>query len=361
LSRTSAAIDDAVAEIRPAGDAARAAAQKLQQRLTKPAGALGRLEELHIWAAGVLREPAPALPEKTIVVAAADHGVAAAGVSAYPQDVTWQMVANLLAGGAAVNVLASHAGARVRVVDAGVLRDTQGEGLRIAKVRVGTDDMTRGPAMPRDEAITLIERGIALAREECGDHVRTIGLGDMGIGNTTAAAAITSVMTFAAPRMTAGRGTGIDDAALARKVEAIERALAVNEPRAGDPVDVLSKVGGCEIAFLTGVALGAAVCGAPVIIDGYPTAAAAMIAAAIAPDALAYMLASHLSAEPGHRLALQHLGLTPLLDLQMRLGEGSGAALAMTLLDAALRIPREMATFDSAGVSRANRETLPEA
>jgi nicotinate-nucleotide--dimethylbenzimidazole phosphoribosyltransferase len=161
--------------------------------------------------------------------------------------------------------------------------------------------------------------------------------------------------------MTAGRGTGIDDASLARKIEVIERAIAVNAPHAGDPVDVLAKVGGCEIAFLSGVALGAAAAGAPLIVDGYPTAAAAMIAAALAPEALSYMLASHLSAEPGHRLALQHLGLTPLLDLQMRLGEGTGAALAMTLLDAALRVPREMATFDSAGVSRAVAETPPEA
>jgi nicotinate-nucleotide--dimethylbenzimidazole phosphoribosyltransferase len=361
LSPTSPVIDAAIARIRPPDEAAREAARVLQSRLTKPAGALGRLEELHAWAAGVLREAAPPPPEKTIVVAAADHGVVAAGVSAYPQDVTWQMVANLLDGGAAVNVLAAQAAARVLIVDAGVAHAVDDSRLHIAKVRGGTDDMTRGPAMPREETVALIERGIALANEECEGGPRAIGLGDMGIGNTTAAAAITSVLTFAPPRMTAGRGTGIDDAALARKVEAIERAIAINAPRAGDSVDVLAKVGGCEIAFLAGVALGAAAVGAPVIIDGYPTAAAAMIAAALAPEALSYMLASHLSAEPGHRLALQHLGLAPLLDLQMRLGEGTGAALAMTVLDAALRIPLEMATFDSAGVSRAVAETPPEA
>jgi nicotinate-nucleotide--dimethylbenzimidazole phosphoribosyltransferase len=354
-------IDDAIAAIRVPDADARAGARELQSRLTKPAGALGRLEELHIWAAGVLRGPAPPPPEKTIVVAAADHGVVAAGVSAYPQDVTWQMVANLLAGGAAVNVLAAHARANVRVVDAGVARDTDDARLHADKLRPGTDDMTRGPAMSRDEATTLIERGIVLAQDECAASPRAIGLGDMGIGNTTAAAAITSVLTFAAPRLTAGRGTGIDDAGLARKIDAIERAIAVNQPRAGDPIDVLAKVGGCEIAFLAGVAIGAASRGSPVVIDGYPTAAAAMIASALAPEAPDYMLASHLSAEPGHRLALQHLGLAPLLDLQMRLGEGTGAALAMTLLDAALRIPREMATFEAAGVSRAKTETAAEA
>jgi len=354
-------IDEAIAAIRPPDAASADAARALQLRLTKPAGALGRIEELAVWAAGVLRKPAPAPPRKLIVVAAADHGVAAEGVSAFPQDVTAQMVANFLAGGAAVNVLASHADADVRVVDAGVRGDHDDPRLHVAKVRGGTDSMTRGPAMSRAEAETLVARGIAFARSAVADGYGAIALGDMGIGNTTAAAAITSVLAGASPRITTGRGTGVDDRAYATKLAAIERAIAVNAPDAADPVDVLAKVGGFEIAFLAGVALGAATAGAVVVLDGYPTTAAALVAAGIAPACVDYMLASHQSAEPGHRVALEHLGLRPLLELDMRLGEGTGAALAMTLLDAALRIPREMATFDSAGVSRGERETQPEA
>ena len=354
-------IAEAVAAIRTPCEASRAAARDLQDRLTKPAGALGRLEELHVWAAGVFRETTPASPRKTIVVAAADHGVAATGVSAYPQDVTQQMVRNFLAGGAAVNALASHAGADVRVVDAGVLRDIDDARLHVSKVRRGCDDTSRGPAMPREEAEELVARGIAFAREIASQQPCVIGLGDMGIGNTTAAAAITSALTGASPRLTAGRGTGINDAAFAAKVDAIERALAVNAPDAGDPLGVLAKLGGCEIAFLAGVAIGAASTGGAAVLDGYPTTAAALVAASLSPEAAAYMLASHVSAEPGHRIALGHLGLQPLLDLGMRLGEGTGATLAMTLLDVALRIPREMATFDAAGVSRSASETRPEA
>ena len=364
MSEGSRAIDAAISAIRPADEQSRAAARALQSQLTKPAGALGRLEELHIWAAGVLHEPAPALERKTIVVAAADHGVTADGVSAYPRDVTAQMVRNFLAGGAAVNVLAAHAGADVRIVDAGVIADLDDARLHVAKVRPGTDNITVGPAMMRAEAETLIARGIELAREECARGARVIGLGDMGIGNTTAAAAIASVFTGVAPRITAGRGTGIDDDTFETKVTAIERAIAVNRPDPLDPIDVGAKVGGCEIAFLAGVALGAAASGAAlpaiVVLDGYPTTAAALIAAALAPLTLEYMLASHLSAEPGHRLILEHLGLRPLLDFDMRLGEGTGAALAMTLLEGALRLPREMATFDAARISRSSLEVEPE-
>jgi nicotinate-nucleotide--dimethylbenzimidazole phosphoribosyltransferase len=355
-----ASITDAIASIRPPCETSRAEARALQSRLTKPAAALGRLEDLHIWAAGVFRSVTPTVEGKTIVVAAADHGVATRGVSAYPQDVTAQMLRNFLDGGAAVNALAAHAGADVRVVDAGVASDIDDDRLLSAKVRRGCDDISRGTAMERNEAEELVARGIALARELASDGSCVIGLGEMGIGNTTAAAAITSAMTFAPPRLTAGRGTGIDDEGFRAKVDAIERALAVNAPRAGDALDVLAKVGGCEIAFLTGVAIGAAASGAAVLLDGYPTTAAAMIADALAPESRAYMLASHVSVEPGHRIALDHLGLRPLLDLEMRLGEGTGAALAMTLLDAALRIPREMATFDSAGVSRSDSEVRAE-
>jgi nicotinate-nucleotide--dimethylbenzimidazole phosphoribosyltransferase len=354
-------IAGAIAAIGPPDAAARDEARALQSRLTKPAGALGRLEELHAWTAGVRRGAAPAPGRCVIVVAAADHGVAEDGVSAYPRDVTLQMVRNFLAGGAAVNVLARHAGAAVRIVDAGVLGDIDDPRLHVAKPRAGTRNMTREPAMDRADAETLVARGIAFARDECARGATAVALGDMGIGNTTAAAAITSVIAHASPRITAGRGTGIDDAAFETKVNAIERAIVVNAPDALDPLDVLAKVGGCEIAFLTGVALGAAAASVPVVLDGYPTTAAALIAAALAPASTEYMLASHLSAEPGHRVALAHLGLRPLLDLDLRLGEGTGAALALTLLDAALHIPREMATFESAGVSRAEAEAQPEA
>ncbi|HYM16239.1 MAG TPA: nicotinate-nucleotide--dimethylbenzimidazole phosphoribosyltransferase [Dehalococcoidia bacterium] len=354
-------IDAAAAAIRPPDAAARDAARALQLRLTKPAGALARLEDLHVWAAGVLRDATPAPPRKLIAVAAADHGVAIEGVSAYPQDVTAQMVANFLAGGAAVNVLASHAGALVRVVDAGVRGKLTDARLHVARTRGGTDSMTRGPAMSRDEAATLVARGVEFARAAAAEGFGAIALGDMGIGNTTAAAAVTAVLAGAPPRVTTGRGTGVDDAAYARKLAAVERAIAINAPDAADAIDVLAKVGGFEIAFLAGVAIGAAASGAILVLDGYPTTAAALVAAGVAPPSVDYMLTSHQSAEPGHRVALQHLGLRPLLDLEMRLGEGTGAALAMTLLDAALRIPREMATFDSAGVSHGDHETQPEA
>jgi nicotinate-nucleotide--dimethylbenzimidazole phosphoribosyltransferase len=353
-------IEDALASIREPDAACREAARELQSRLTKPAGALGRLEELHIWAAGVLRDPTPAPPRKTIIVAAADHGVASEGVSAYPQDVTAQMVRNFLAGGAAINALAAQAGARLRIVDAGVALDIADERLVVAKVRRGTGNMTRGSAMTREDAEAMLARGIAAARDEYVAGATVIGLGDMGIGNTTAAAAITSVLTHMPPPITAGRGTGIDDKRFAAKVDAIARAIEVNHPDALDPIDVLAKVGGLEIAFLAGCAIGAASSASILIVDGYPTTAAALIAAALAPAARDYLLASHLSAEPGHRIALEHLRLQPLLDLGMRLGEGTGAAIAMPVLDAALRLPREMATFEVANVSRSNIEVPPE-
>ncbi len=354
-------IDAAVADIRPPDEAARDGARGVQSRLTKPAGALGRLEDLHVWAAGLRRDPRPTVDRPAIVVAAADHGVAVERVSAYPQDVTPQMVANMLAGGAAVCVLADHAGAEVHVVDAGVLVDVVHPRLRRVKVRAGTSSITNGTAMSRDDAETLVASGIDVARELCDGGVDVIGLGDMGIGNTTPAAAITSVVAGLPASATVGRGTGVDHVAFQRKLAAVERAIEVNRPDRSDGIDVVGKVGGCEIAFLAGVAVGAASRSVPVVLDGYPTTAAALVADAIAPASRGYMLASHVSAEPGHHFALDHLGLEPLLDLRMRLGEGTGAALAISLLRAALRLPREMATFDSAGVSRSTGETIAEA
>lgn len=363
MPEAASTIERTISAIRSPDATSRDAARILQSRLTKPTGALGRLEELHIWAAGVLREPAPILDRKVIVVAAADHGVAAEGVSAYPQDVTAQMVRNFLAGGAAVSVLAASAGAEVRIVDAGILTDVDDPRLHVAKLRSSTDNIAQGPAMFRDEAETMIARGIALARQECARGTRAIGLGDMGIANTTSAAAITAVMAGVSPGIAAGRGTGIDDSSFRAKVEAIERAISTNAPDPLDAVDVLAKVGGFEIAFLAGVIVGAASsdAGSSVVLDGYPTTAAALIAAGLTPLSTDYMLASHLSAEPGHRIALDRLGLRPLIEFDMRLGEGTGAAIAMPVLEAALRLPREMATFDSANVSRSTREVPPEA
>jgi nicotinate-nucleotide--dimethylbenzimidazole phosphoribosyltransferase len=353
-------IAEAVAAIRSPDINARQAARELQACLTKPAGSLGRLEDLYEWAAGVYRTPVPDIARRAIVVVAADHGVVREGVSAYPESVTSQMVRNMLAGGAAVNVLARQAGAEVLIVDAGVATDIDDEGLFKVKRTTGSSNLAEGPALLRSDAEALVTAGILLAQAECTAGPCLIGLGDMGIGNTTAAAAITAVLTGTPPHLTAGRGTGIDDATFERKISTIERALRVNEPDPTDPLDVLAKVGGCELAVLAGAALGAASCGAAVVLDGYPTTAAALIAAALAPHAREYMLASHMSTEPGHRLALGALDLIPVLDFGMRLGEGTGAALAMTVLDAALRLPREMATFESAGVSRSVTEVRPE-
>ena len=355
-------IRETIASIASPDEHAASEAAALQARLTKPARSLGRLEDIHMWAASVLRDPAPPPLEKVIVVAAGDHGVTTEDVSAYPADVTAQMVRNFCAGGAAVNALAAHAGARLLIVDAGASSDFDDESVVVAKVRRGAANIAREPGMSRDECESLMAAAIRLTQRELpAASPVAVGLGDMGIGNTTPAAAITSVLTGAPPSLTVGRGTGIDDARFRAKVAAVERAIAINEPLATNPIDTLAHVGGCEIAFLAGIALGAAACGALVVLDGYPTTSAALITAALAPGSRDYMLASHLSAEPGHRIALEKLGLRPLLEFDMRLGEGTGAALAMTIVDAALRLPREMATFDAAGVSRSTSEVPQEA
>lgn len=341
-----------VARIAPLDAAAMVAARARQDRLTKPPGALGRLEELSVWLAGVRGTPKPRVEEKLIVTAAADHGVARRGVSAYPAEVTGQMVLNFLAGGAAVNVLARHVGARVLVVDAGVAAlPSSDPRLLVRAPQRGTADISTGPAMAREVAVSCLLSGAELAAEEAGRSVDVIGVGDMGIGNTTPSAAITAVFSGLSPFAVTGRGTGIDDAALAAKITRVEEALAVNAPDPTDGVDVLAKVGGLEIGFLAGVSLGAAAARLPVMVDGFIATAAALIAAAVAPEVRSYLLAAHRSAEPGHDAALAQLGLRPLLDLQMRLGEGTGAALGIGLLEAAARVLSEMATFEEAGVS----------
>ncbi len=345
-------LEETIARIGGLDRAAMDAAAARQGRLTKPAGSLGRLEEVSILLAGILRRPVPRLRDRLVVVAAGDHGVVAEGVSAYPSEVTPQMVLNFLRGGAAINVLARLAGARVVVVDAGVASPLPDQpGLVPASAGRGTANMARGPAMSRQQALRCLEEGIAMARREVGATVDLVGTGDMGIGNTTAASAITAAITGRPPAEVTGSGTGISEAQRSHKAAVVEQALRLNRPDPADGVDVLAKVGGFEIGFLAGVMLGAAAERRVVLLDGFISGSAALIAAAVCPRVRDFLFASHRSAEPGHAAALRHLGLEPLLDLEMRLGEGTGAALAMPVVEAAARCLAEMATFDEAGVS----------
>lgn len=330
---------------------AMALASERQDRLTKPQGALGVLENISIRVAGIFGEPTPEPGAKTVIVMAADHGVVVEGVSLYPAEVTAQMVANFIGGGAAINVLSKHVGAEVIVVDVGVASDLAGEGLIIRKVAPGTANMAKGPAMSREQAVAAIEAGIEVAEREISRGARFLATGDMGIGNTTAASAITACISGLDALEVTGRGTGIDDAALELKRRVIAQALNVNHPDKNDALDVLSKVGGLEIAGIAGVILAAAAARQPVVIDGFISAAGALIAAGLHPGAPAFMIASHLSVERGHGVILERLGLRPIIHAEMRLGEGTGAALAFSFIDAALKVLREMATFDEAGVS----------
>lgn len=328
---------------------------RLLDAKTKPPGSLGRLEELACRLAAI-RGGVPEGPlHPAIVVAAADHGVAARGVSAYPIEVTAQMLANFAGGGAAICVLAREAGARLVVVDAGVIGGAAVDGVRtevVDGVRC-TDDLTMGPAMSRSTATGMIERGIALAEGLAAEGVQILGLGEMGIANTTSASALTAALLPAEPSLVCGPGTGIDDAGLARKVDAVRRGLAANGlPRPdADPADVLSAVGGLEIAFLVGVTLGAAARRIPVLLDGFVSSVAALVACGFRETAAAPLVAATRSPEPGHALVLERLGLEPLLDLGLRLGEGTGAALALPLVRSSIAILTDMATFDAAGVS----------
>jgi nicotinate-nucleotide--dimethylbenzimidazole phosphoribosyltransferase len=339
-------------KIRPLDPEWHIVAQKHLDQLTKPPGSLGRLEELAAWYVQVTETFPPSLPKKQIFTFAADHGVVEEGVSAYPKAVTAQMVYNFLRGGAAINVLARHVGAEVRVVDIGVDHDFGGlPGLLHHKVSRGTRNMTRGPAMTEEETRRAVQVGCQLAEAAAREGVGLLATGDMGIGNTTPSSAITAVMTGSPVEAVTGRGTGIDDQTLLVKRAIIEQALKINLSDPTDPIDMLSKVGGYEIAGVAGLILGAAAHRIPVVIDGFISTAGALIAVALKPETKNYLLASHQSAEPGHRIALKTLGLRPLLDLNMRLGEGTGAALGMGLIEAAIRILIEMATFEQAGVS----------
>ena len=346
-------LSDTVTRIEPASEQAVAAADARQAMLTKPRGSLGALELLGSRLAGMYAECPPPLPAPVaIAVFAGDHGVHAQGVSPWPQEVTTQMVGNFLAGGAVINALGRQVGADVTVVDVGVAGDVPAApGLLSRKVARGTADLSQGPAMTEEEVLAAVEVGIEVASSLVAQGNRLLVTGDMGIANTTASAALTSVFTGSDVAEVTGRGTGIDDATLQRKIEVIRTALRVNAPVADRPLEALAAVGGLEHAAVVGLLLGAAAARTPVILDGVIACSAALVARAIAPAAADYWVAGHRSVEPGASLALQALGLEPLVDLDLRLGEGSGAALAVPLVQSAARILREVATFDSAGVT----------
>ncbi|HEC56503.1 MAG TPA: nicotinate-nucleotide--dimethylbenzimidazole phosphoribosyltransferase [Candidatus Syntrophoarchaeum butanivorans] len=330
------------------------AARRRQDELTKPQGSLGFLEEISIKVAGIKRNAIPdPFENKVVITMAGDHGVVEDGVSAYPKEVTPQMVYNFLDGGAAINVLARHIGARVVVVDMGVAASLEPyPALVDKKIGFGTRNMAKGPAMTREEAIESIKAGIEVFESELERGVDIVALGDMGIGNTTPSSAIAAVMTGKPVSEVTGRGTGVDDEGLSRKIEAIERAISVNKPDPSDPIDILSKVGGFEIGGIAGAMLAAASNRVPVVVDGFISGAGALIAAGLAPQVKEYMFAGHISVERGHRAVLEWLGLRPILDLNLRLGEGTGAVLAIGIIEAACKILREMRTFEEAGVSK---------
>jgi len=334
-----------------------AAVQAHLDALTKPPGSLGRLEALALQVGCVLGDPPPSLDGAVVFVFAADHGVAARGVSAYPAEVTAQMCANFSGGGAAINVFARTCGAGVRVIDVGIARDVAGlDGIEHRKVRAGTRDLSRGPAMTADEVMAAVAVGAEVAGSA---DARVVGVGEMGIANTTAAAAVTACLTGASAREVVGRGTGIDDRGLARKREVVKRGVArvvrMEDPR-DDALEVLRQVGGLEIAAMAGAMIGAAARGALVLVDGFISSAAALAACRVCADLPPYLVASHRSTEPGHAAVLDALGLVPLLDLEMRLGEGTGCALAIPVVRAAGALLSDMATFESAGISGPNGE-----
>jgi nicotinate-nucleotide--dimethylbenzimidazole phosphoribosyltransferase len=341
-----------IADIKPPDKPSMVKAIERQDSLTKPAGSLGRLEALSVQIAGIQGKALPEIKQKAVIVMAADHGVAARGTSAYPQEVTAEMVLNFLHGGAAINVISRQVGARVVIVDMGVAAKLEvNPGLISRRIAPGTQDMSKGPAMTTEQAKQALEAGIEIVTAEIRKGLDIVGTGDMGIGNTTASSAICAVMTGKTAAEVTGRGTGLDEKQLQHKIAIINEAIALNKPEVAKPLEVLAKVGGFEIGGLAGVILGAAANRVPVVIDGFISGAAALIAAGICPQSKDYMIAGHCSVEPGHRIMLQHLGLKPLLDLEMRLGEGTGGALAMSLAETSVRILSEMATFAEAGVA----------
>lgn len=350
LSRT-------IGMIKPLDKEAMFQAQARQNILTKPPGSLGRIEELSIQLAAIQGKSVPQIKHKAIITMAGDHGVVAEKVSKWPQEVTAQMVCNFLRGGAGINIIARQVGARVIVVDMGVAADLESTPQLLSKkVGFGTQNIALGPAMTIEQAVKAVEIGIELVVAEVDKGLDIVGTGDMGIGNTTTSSAICAVMTGKSVAEVTGRGAGLSDEQLDYKRKVISQALEVNKPDPEQPLDVLSKVGGFEIGGLAGVMLGAAANHIPVVIDGFISGAAALIATALAPRLNDYLIAAHLSAERGHKLLLEHLRLQPLLNLDMRLGEGTGAALGIFLAETSARVLAEMATFAEAGVSEKGKQ-----
>jgi len=345
-------IEQLIKKIEPLDEKAMNLARRRQNQLTKPQGSLGRLESLSIQIAGITANASPRLDKKLALVMAGDHGVVEEGVSAYPQDVTAQMVANIINGGAAVSVLAKQCGARVLVVDMGIKLDIKpNNNLLIKKIASSTGNIAHGPAMTREQAVEAIQTGAEIVSQEIENGMDVLATGEMGIGNTTPSAAIAAVLTSTIPEYVAGRGTGISDIGLQKKINAIRNAVIINNPDPKDGIDILSKIGGFEIAGLAGAIIAAAAYRKPIIIDGFISTAAAMVAVTMASQIREYIIASHKSAETGHEAMLDWLRLDPIFDLGMRLGEGSGAVLAFSVVEAACKILNEMATFEEAGVS----------
>lgn len=345
-------LDKTLSMIQPVDTGLLAQAQVKLDNKTKPPGSLGRLEEFARRVAAISGSLAPRTGKKIIFTFAGDHGVVEEGISAFPKEVTPQMVLNFLNGGAGVNVLARHCGSDVLVVDIGVDHEFESiAGLISRKIARGTRNFTKGPAMSREEALAAMGVGIELAEQARAEGVTMLGTGDMGIGNTTPSSAIIAAISGTPVREVTHRGTGISDAALEKKIQVIERGLAVNRPDPGDPVDVLAKMGGLEIAGIAGLIVGCAAFRIPVVVDGFISTAGALIASELHPCVKEYLFASHCSVEIGHRVMLDHIGAEPILDLGLRLGEGTGAALAMGIIEAAVKVLNEMATFQEAGVA----------
>jgi nicotinate-nucleotide--dimethylbenzimidazole phosphoribosyltransferase len=344
-----------VASVRPASAPAREAARSELDMKTKPRGSLGRLEEIAAGIAAARGTASPGPLRATVVVAAADHGIAAEGVSAYPQEVTAQMLANFATGGAAVCVLAKAAGADLVVVDAGVATALDLEGVRSVPIVRGSANATKGPALTRDDAVRAVLAGADLAEELTLSGTTVLGLGEMGIANTTVAAALAAALLGRDPEALCGPGTGVDVDGVTHKVAVVRAMLAANEPDPADAIGCLAAVGGCEIGFLAGVALGGAARDSVVVLDGFISSVAGLVAASLVPGFTSHAVASHLSPEPGHAIVLERLQLRPVLDLGLRLGEGSGAALALPILAAARDILVEMSTFAAAGVTDTGR------
>ena len=345
-----------LSRIEPIKESYLSLAQARLDGLTKPLGSLGQLEEIAKRYVAIVENLSPKLDKKIIYTFAGDHGVVAEGVSAYPKEVTPQMVYNFLRRGAGINVLARHVGAEVVVVDIGVDHEFQPvEGLIIRKVARGTGNMVRGPAMSREQALQAVSVGLEVADHARRQKADLVGTGDMGIGNTTPSSAILSALTGLPVSQVTHRGTGIDDATLGQKIQTIEKAIAHNKPDSKDPLDVLAKVGGFEIAGIAGLIIGCASHRIPVVVDGFISTAGAMIAVSLNPEIKGYLFAAHQSVEVGHRFMWEYIGQKPILNLSLRLGEGTGAALAMFVIEAAVKVLNEMATFTEAGVTQANK------